>query len=331
MMDARTAFDNWLRDEAARMRSEADAGASPKGETLTVRQFIARFGYSRRGLWMKGAIRDHLDSHGLHTSPDFESEHADNPISIELVDNRAEMEPADPTVRVEILPAARNEPKRVAPDARLVEATTLMRLYDYSQLPVMTTDSTVKGAVSWRSVGEAYAQGHCPEFVRDCMEEAHEIKIDETLANAADRICRHDYVLIRDKGKITGIVTAADLAIQFRQHAYPFLLVEEIELHLRNLVRGRFTVGELRESSDGGKEIFGPSDLTLGGYCRLLEKEENWGKIEFNADRKAFLDRLDEARRIRNSIVHFSLEDQTLSDIEPLENLANFFRKLERF
>ena len=57
------------------------------------------------------------------------------------------------------------------------------------------------------------------------MEEAHEIGVEATFADATREICKHAYVLVRGEyKKITGILTAADLAIQFEELAHPFLL-----------------------------------------------------------------------------------------------------------
>ena len=191
----------WLNDVAKRLREEIDAGAAPRPERLTVRQFLAQFGYARRRSRVVAEIRESLASHGLRTSPDFEFEYVDNSISVELEVDIAEIDADkprnDPTVRVDILEAAHNSPVRAAPDDPLAKATTLMRIEDYSQLPVMTTDRDVKGIVSWQSIGEAYARGHNPVMVRECMEEAHEVDEKMPLADATDKICKQGYVLER--------------------------------------------------------------------------------------------------------------------------------------
>jgi hypothetical protein len=42
-----------------------------------------------------------------------------------------------------------------------------MLLHDYSQLPVLSGDRTVKGMVSWRSIGKAFAINRNGTEVRD--------------------------------------------------------------------------------------------------------------------------------------------------------------------
>lgn len=333
MSDLRSRVDSWFADLAARMQADADRDAAPEGETLTVRQLLGQFDYTRRGPYFVGVIREKLEAHGLRTSPDFEFEYVDNSISIELAHEKTELEWIDPTVRVGVLPAANNKPKSVAPDDPLCKATTLMSLNDYSQLPVMTSEHHVKGMINWRSIGEALAEGNSLTFVRECIENHHEIDITMPLADATDYICQHDCVLVRGKkcNKITGIVTAADLAIQFKHNTHPFLLIGEVEHHLRNFVRGKFTVAELEKVADGNKEVRGPDDLTFGGYCRLIENPGAWEKLGLNIDRASFSARIDAVRSIRNEIVHFSADDLRPSDVEFLHKTAQFCRKLVQF
>ncbi len=311
MAEHQTSASEWLADLANRMQSDIEAGAAPQAERLTVRQFLSRFGYYRRGPNVVSTIRSALETCSLRTSPDFEYEYVDNYISVELDPNVEEMaaeeQLIDPTVRIGILPASHNVPVSVTPNDSLVKAITLMRIDDYSQLPVMTNEREVKGVVSWRSIGEAQADARNPTVVRECMENAHEVDTRMMLADATERICSHGYVLIRGEDrKITGIVTAADLADQFKQRAHPFLLIGEIEHHLRNLVRRKFTKDEFVEASGGDEHVNGPDDLTFGGYCRLLQNEESWSKLKLNVDRKELIKRLNTIRLIRNEIMHFS-------------------------
>ena len=86
----------------------------------------------------------------------------------------------DPTPRVESLTAAHHSPVSVRPDHPLRRATTLMRMWDYSQLPVWTGPKDVKGVVSWKTIGRALADGAYPTTVRECMGEACIIEADVT-------------------------------------------------------------------------------------------------------------------------------------------------------
>ena len=335
MAEQTLSIDDWLHKVAEQMKAERQGGAKPTAHEFTVRKLLAEFGYVRRGYRILGEIRNLFEKHNLRTSPDFEMENLDDHISIELNDSKGatntEKTPSSATVRIGSLTAARNEPVRVAPDDLIARAVTVMRMRDFSQLPIMTTKTEVKGVISWRSIGKAYVDKRNPDKVRDCMEEANVISTKATLADATGQIWQHDYVLVRGKDRaITGIVTAADLAYQFRQLALPFILIGEIERHLRDLVRGRFKVEEFSKAANGQKEVRGPDDLTFGDYCRLLEHKESWTKLGLNIDRAEFVKHLEEVREIRNEVMHFSPDEIEAADVEQLDQFVRFLRDLGR-
>ena len=243
-----------------------------------------------------------------------------------------------PTIRIGALEAAGTAGRKlvsVKPDAPLNVATTVMQLNDFSQLPVMQSERIVKGVVSWKSIGARVLLGREREFVRQCMDPPQIIDIATPLLDAVDVIQRRDYVLVQDKtNKITGIVTASDIAQQFAQISSPFLLIGEIEGQMRRLlIRGKFTPKRLRASQnpESAKPIESPADLTFGGYVQLLRKKENWDCLGLSGiDRDEFVDRLDEVREIRNEVMHFSLDDLPPETIKKLESFADFFRNLAR-
>ena len=296
MSEPQHSAEDWLHEVGKRMQDEKQSGTAIRAEILTVREFLAKFGKARRGHWVVSDIRHKLDIHHLRTSPDFQFQFIDSPISIELDDDMEteddEEESASPTVRIDSLTAAHNKPVFVAPDDAIVLAITHMWMKGFSQLPVMTTEREVKGVISWRSIGKAYANGRTPDRVRECMEESHEIGIMATFTDATHEIWKHDYVLVRGEDKkITGILTAADLAYQFEQLAHPFLLIGEIEHRLRNLVRGKFTVTILRtvfkqcywrwlHSHKGpGTEGLNFSKLYPWAKCREIRSSRCWLKV----------------------------------------------------
>ena len=318
---------------AARLRREVDDGAAPRAEKLTIRELIGHFGYERRGALIVRVVRSALDARGLSISANFEGGWLHGTVSITLdaagVDSAGTKPETDPTPRVESLTAAHHAPVSVRPDHPLRRATTLMRMWDYSQLPVWTGPRDVKGVVSWKSIGRVLADGAYPTTVRECMGEACIIEADAPLAQAVTAVYEHDHVLVRARDQtIIGIVTAADLAMQFKERALPFMLIGEVEAHLRNLVRGKFTVEELNEANDGDDEVRGPEGLTWGGFVRLLQKPANWESLGLEVDCRVFVDRLDAIREIRNDIMHFSPDPLGASELDQLECVVRFFRTL---
>jgi hypothetical protein len=95
--------------------------------------------------------------------------------------------------------------------------------------------------------------------------------------------------------------------LQFGQLAEPFLLIGEIEQHIRMLIEGRFSLDELkaaRDPEDDDREISGVADLTLGEYIRRLESPGRWSKTNLRIDGTIFIEQLQAVRKIRNDVMH---------------------------
>ena len=281
-------------------------------------------------------IRNKMEELGLRTVPDFERLWIDANISIELVPaegTESQASSDDPAVRIGMLEAANKKPVSIAPDKPITEATTVMLMNDYSQLPAMTSEREVKGVISWQSIGSRLALGkkQC-NLVGECMDPAKEIDFNAPLVDATKGILEHQYVLVRGKTReITGIVTSSDIAGQFMELAGSFFVIGEIEGYLRLIVKGEFTTDELNEASlnqDNKQSIAGPADLTFGAYCQLLGKQELWERLGLKIDRGEFVKRLDIVRGIRNDVMHFDPDGLAPEDVKTLNDLARFFRDL---
>lgn len=337
-------------------------------ESLTVREFISWFNAERRGYKVTYRIRRYLKDHGIRTIPDFDGVHIDARISFAKVEPVVESQPepqaaeappaepevavfaepmaaepvalvagaaAEPAFRVSRLLAASTKPLAVPPDCTLCEAVTLMLRHDYSQLPVMSSERDVKGVVSWESIGSRLAfSADKPEFVRDYMEGHHEVNSTDSLFRVISRIVEHSYVLVRTGDRtISGIVTTTDLSLQFQQLSEPFLLLAEIENHVRKLIDGKFTVDELssvKDQADPDRVIETVADLTFGEYIRLLENPDHWAKTELRVDRKVFVKELDKVRLIRNDVMHFDPDGITDEDHLLLRHFVQFLHDVQR-
>lgn len=238
----------------------------------------------------------------------------------------------DPTFRMGKLPSADTQLIAVKPDSKISEATTLMMLHNFSQLPVMQNERTIKGVISWESIGEHSALGNECIFVRDCMGIAVEVQSESSLFSAIELIVKHGYVLVRQQdSRITGIVTTTDLSLQFRQLAEPFLLVGEIENYIRRLMDGKFTRDQLAEGQDpsDNRTINNVADLSFGEALRLIGRAESWDSLNIFVDRKIFIKHLDAIRSLRNDIMHFDPDPFSEADLETLRLSANFMRILD--
>jgi CBS domain-containing protein len=344
------------------IRTTLDAGRSP--ESVSVRELIGWFGAARRGSNVNWIIRRVLDHAGLTTIPEFESSHIDGRVQFALtsveappVQAGAQEQPGEVQAAVPVAPeelprvgGAGVEPAyrvsrlldprvkliAVVPDATLEEAATLMLRHDFSQLPVMTSERDVRGIVSWESIGPAAIFSNPrPRFVRECTKPHVEVKTTDSLFRVLNRIIESSYVLVRDEQRvIRGILTTTDLSEQFQLLSEPFLLLGEIENHIRALIDGRFTKAELatvKDQGDEGREIDTVADLTLGEHQRLLERPENWARLELSADRVVVIKELDKVRQLRNDVMHF--DSDSITDIErtSLRNFLQFLHDLKSF
>ncbi len=339
------------------LKQAADALRNGQATTTTIRSFLRWFGHEKRGWRVVGKIRRALNEVELATVPDFEFAWIDGQISfareskeepkpevpaMEYSSNSVEVpKPVtlvggaieDPTYRVGKLEAANTPPISIKPDATLQEAVTIMLKEDFSQLPVMTSERDVKGVISWRTIAIRQALGKQCQVVRDCMEADIEIvDVDVSLFRVIGLIANKDFVLVRDKErKISGILTAADLGESFYQLGRPFLLLSEIENHIRGIIDGKFTMSELsevRNPTDSEREISDVSDMTFGEYVRLLQNPDRWGKIGLNIDRTTFIKNLERVNAIRNDVMHFDPDGIGKDDLEELRKTAKFVQEL---
>jgi CBS domain-containing protein len=330
----------------------------------SVRTLLAWFEAERRGYRKVHEIRKALRKLKLRTDPDFEDAWIDASITFSLKTNKEKTLPsgeselvsdAEPNtqedvgggpipaksangvhsrIKIGVLAAANTPPLCISPDAELAEAITLMLQHDFSQLPVTTTERDIKGVISWRSIGSRLALGKQCKKVRECMETPSEIRSDASLFDAIQQIVENECVLVRDiTRKLTGIVTTEDLSRQFAQLGEPFLLLGQIENHVRNLISNKFAKSELaavRDPTDSSREIEDVSDLTFGEYVRLLENPKQWTTFAIQIDRKIFTDELKKVGEIRNDVMHFHPDGVGSDDLTMLRKFARFLSELEK-
>jgi len=240
---------------------------------------------------------------------------------------------ADPIYRISRLASSARKPLSVSPDTKLEEAVTHMLTNDFSQLPVMIGGRDVKGVITWTSIGSRLAMGKNCSVARELIDQHQEIRSDASFFSAIGIIAEHHYVLVRGHDqKITGIVTASDLSLQFRQLAEPFLLLGEIENHVRRVISQRFNHAELvsaKDPTDTKRVVTSVSDLTYGEYIKLLENPERWDKLNITVDRKTCLEKFESVRRIRNDVMHFDPDGIPEKDLITLREFARFLQRLQ--
>ena len=248
--------------------------------------------------------------------------------------DRPSSRPAASKFRIGMLEAA-NRPDEILTikrDKTVEEATTLMMMHRYSQLPVTQDMRRIDGMISWRSMGRVRARGDACEYVRDCLEPVRILEQDAPFFDAVDTITEREVVLVRGKDRtITGIVTTSDLSRGFHQKAEPFLLLEEVEDRIRILISRNLAAAEIKRAKDPAddtREIDDVADLTFGEYIRLLESPENWKKLRLEIDRTLFIGLLTDVREVRNDVMHFRPDSSEPEDLDKVRMLRSLLEQL---
>jgi restriction system protein len=315
--------------EAAALRASTDPVQLP------IRELIGYWNAYGRGHRVRTRIREDLRHGGLQTDPDFGVGHIDNIVRLVPFDVGVEVEPAEAlereeSLRVGALKAATQTVLTVNPQASIPEAMTLMALHDYSQLGVAASSRSFMGAITWESIGFARMTGE-PTEVRQATVPAERVKLTDDLLPLLPMIAQAGFVFVLKRDEtLSGIVTAADLTLEFGDLARPFFLLGEIERRLRGVMDKRFTAEELAGAQLPGddREITEAENLTLGEIIRLLEAPANWGRLEWTIDRSVFVSRLDEIRELRNGVMHFSSDLPSAQDVEKMAHFLNLLRAI---
>lgn len=211
---------------------------SLEGVTLSIRDLLSRWGFRVRDHASVPQIRLDLTSVGLTTVPDFATGPQD--VEVEVVpiglkhdvgvgvgtgdgDGDAEKDPADAAeeavgkfpqtaMRVHDLRCA-DSVTSITPDETLSVAMGRMVEFGYSQLPVIDASGTLHGVVTWASIAHIHATGREMCLASAISSEYEIVNASAHLLPVLPTIREHEFVLVRAAdGRVTGIVTSADLA-----------------------------------------------------------------------------------------------------------------------
>jgi len=174
--------------------------------------------------------------------------------------------------------------------------------------------------------------GHKCVLVDDTMEPAPVLDLDASLFEAFAAVSRNDAVLIQSpKKRICGIVTAYDVSETFGTLVEPFLLIEEVEKHVRAILQDHVVEAELMEAvsikkaADSKAKI---SDLNFGGYILLLKKVEVWNRLGLNLEQAVFVQSHIGVKATRNDVMHFRPTGIGVQKLAKLRNFAKCLREI---
>ena len=229
----------------------------------------------------------------------------------------------------------------VLPETPVQEALAVLGKHGFSQCPVIVGQQ-VLGLFSYRSFSQAVIklssdaknQRFNPRemFVEDCIDRPTYARVTDEFRAWFDAIDKQDAVLVGDPNRLQGIVTAMDILRYLYSVASPFVLIAEIELSLRGLIRLAVDSDELvacaRNCLKHYPEGKLPTDLehmTFNDYVQIIGDGRNWNYFQpiFKGDRLRTRTKLERAGELRNDVFHFRREI-TVQDYEELSALRDW-------
>jgi len=303
---------------------------------ITPRELLCFFSFEKRTSGNCFWIDKFLEENQLEVFPDYATCWIDEHIMLKHKKKAKSKKDFDPIQRIRMLDSANKPPVTISRDSELKEAITLMMINSYSQLPVMSGSRTVNGVITWETIGQGLTNGCSPDNIKDFI--SNEITIldyDTPLLDAISTIIEKDFVLVQKSDKlISGIVTLADISTQFLNVSEPFLLLGQIEYHIRKILDGKFLVKELQEfckNREEAKDIEHTDDLNFGEYIKIIEKPENWEKLNLLIERSIFIKYLDKIRKIRNDVMHFDTDGISDDQRKDLIKMSKFLTDLRKY
>ncbi|MET8996125.1 CBS domain-containing protein [Amycolatopsis sp. NPDC004169] len=328
--------DQRVHERLRQARTRADQGDP---ERITVRELLKLWGVTDRGDQV-GRIEAGLANHGLVTSPGFRAVTLDTVVTLTTPPEEPE-EPAAP----DVLPATEDDEgggdldvrltvgnlkpveglASVGPNSSIEEAITTMLLNDFSQLAVLSGPRNPRGAVTWRSIAQAVH--HKPGAgLADAIVHAEVVAYDRDLFDVLPTLQQREFVLVTNESRaVEGIVTTADVARRYGEMATPFFQLGELDQTLRWIIRCTLDLPAVRPLC--GRPIDSFDHLAFGDYQRILENKDAWDRIGWPLDRPAFIARLDEIRRIRNSVMHFHPDAVSEDTVEKLRHFTSLLHR----
>ncbi len=207
-----------MNNRLEEIRDQLKAGKDAPDVSLN--EFLRWFGAKRRGFLIVRHIREQLGKLGLITEPDFEdvwwggsisfylrdqenSESADvDAGSFELIDeldaDKNIWVSKEAAYKISRLTSANKDVVTARNDESIQSVVTKLMKGGYSQIPIVSGKSSIRGVVSWQSIGSHYALGKTGNIAGDFIEEHHEISNDRSVFEAIPIIVNHDYVLVLD-------------------------------------------------------------------------------------------------------------------------------------
>ena len=206
-------------------------------------------------------------------------------------------------------------------DTPVKEAIPFMIENNYSQVPAVI-GSHVLGVFSFRSFTKKGLE--CPEGVdifslpvEEFLEELTFSPIDHELLPLLDEFELKDAILIGTNKQLQGIVTSIDVIQLFKKLSLSYIMIREIELTIRNLIKLSIDVQKLIECAKRVLNHYDEEnlpdsleDMTLNDQIQIITYGDIWNLFEpnFGPNRYILSSILRPIPELRNIVFHFKRE-----------------------
>ena len=229
------------------------------------------------------------------------------------------------------------------PETPVSEALSVMREKNFSQVPVVA-GKEVLGVFSYRSFAEGIVKLPVSEQkplalpVEEFLEDLKFAQITDDLAALIDEFDIKDAVLVGLSDRLQGIVTTLDALKYFYRVASPYVMLFEIELAIRELIRESVSNDALKVCIENSlKNHYEKSGLTLptcleemnlNDYVMLISFKGAWEKFRpaFGGNRNLVYTKLKSLPELRNVIFHFKREI-TVDEYDSLRDVRDWLLK----
>lgn len=278
-------------------------------------------GNSKRGKYVNLSINEELKAHGLVCSPPIES--ADYYGDVIISDPRGGLIRADDATSLPLsaFPSDFGGLIYFGRETPLSRIKAKMVSLDISQIPILSSDQKqLHGVVTWRSIALAENLKEVMTASEVMTRAGHVASSNDDYLELVDTIIAQEYVLYRvPDGRVNGIVTASDLARAFDGTASIYIRLQELENRIRILL-DRSSIPDLQKHLEQRrkdmKDFRGATDMMFGEYLSALKDPGIWSSTRISFDQDSCLKLLEEAKNVRNGVMHFSSSSEDESPAE---------------
>jgi len=220
----------------------------------------------------------------------------------------------------------------------LYTATTIMLQNNYSQLPVTNHGKRgLIGYISWETIGVAINSGVTSGIVKDYMStDVFSLRLDTPILKALRLVYDNDFIVVLDSvQQVCGIVTTADLSSRYHEKTEPYVMLEEIENHIRLMLEGKVLKEQLIDActkANNKQDAYSVNintidDLSFFQYQEVFSRY--WNRLELKSiDKNEFLNLLNSIREIRNDVMHFDPDEISQQSKNTLKESLRYFRMI---